>query len=164
MDDIISQTKAEYLRTKDRLIKVLSVTPDDKINWSPTPTSRTPIQVAAHCADAIHLVVDNILKERPFPFSGFSEFDASMRAAELPFTTREQTLELLEKNSHEFFAFIDGLTPEALGTTVKSFLGELPMTVAIGIPTEHTRAHIAQIEYLQTIWGDRDWHMTPPAA
>ena len=159
MDDIISQTKAEYIRTKGRLIKVLSATPDEKINWSPAPTSRSPIQLAAHSADAVHLVVDVILKEGPFPYSGFPEFDASMRATELPFTTREQTLELLEKNSREFFAFLDSLTPEALTTTVKSFLGEMPMTIAIGIPTEHTRAHIAQIEYLQTIWGDRDWHM-----
>ena len=34
------------------------------------------------------------------------------------------------------------------------------MSVAITLPADHMRGHIAQIEYIQTIWGDYDWHVS----
>ena len=38
-------------------------------------------------------------------------------------------------------------------------LEPMPVAVVITFPTFHTRSHIPQIEYIQTIYGDRDWHM-----
>ena len=46
MNEVIEEAKAEYLQAKERLIKALATTPDDRINWSPSPTSRTPIRDA----------------------------------------------------------------------------------------------------------------------
>jgi hypothetical protein len=34
------------------------------------------------------------------------------------------------------------------------------MAMAITFPADHMRGHTAQIDYLQTIWGDHDWHMS----
>ena len=159
MEDIISQTKAEFVRAKERMAHALATTPDDRINWSPSPTARTPIQEVAHGAGAISGIL-GMLNGKPFPYSSVAEFDTALRAAEGEFTTREQVLSLLEQNSADYLAWLDALTPERLASTVQSPFGPTPsMAVAITFPTYHLQNHIAQMDYIQTIYGDHDWHM-----
>ena len=66
MQDIISQAKAELIRAKDRMTRALATTPDDKINWSPSPTARTPIQEVAHSVMAVS-GIQGMLTGKPFP-------------------------------------------------------------------------------------------------
>ena len=33
------------------------------------------------------------------------------------------------------------------------------MSVGITFPAYHTHGHVAQMDYIQTIYGDQDWHM-----
>ena len=53
MDSTISGFAANMIRPKDQMSKVLPTTPDDRINWSPSPSSMTPIQIVAHAAGSI---------------------------------------------------------------------------------------------------------------
>ena len=159
MEDTISQTKAEFVRAKERMAHALATTPDDKINWSPSPTARTPIQEVAHAARSIS-GIQGMLDGQPFPFSGIVEFDTTMRTAEREYTSREQVLSLLEQNSAEYLAWLDALTPERLAATVQFPFGPAPsLAVAITFPAYHLQNHIAQMDYIQTIYGDQDWHM-----
>ena len=158
MEDIISQTKADFVRTKEQMARALATTPDDKLNWSPSPMARTVVQLAAHAAMAVS-GIQGWLTGKPFPFADTAEFDAAMRADEKAFTTREQALSVLEQNSAEYLTWLDGLTSEQLGSTLSLFFGPIPMTVGITLPAEHMRGHIAQMDYIQTISGDHDWHM-----
>ena len=86
MQDTLGQTKAEFLRAKERLARTLATTPDERINWSPSPTARTPIQQAAHCAQSIS-GIQGMLSGKPFPYTNMAEFDAALRAGEKEFTT-----------------------------------------------------------------------------
>ena len=74
MQDTLNQTKAEFLRAKERLCHTLATTPDERINWSPSPTARTPIQQVAHCAQSIS-GIQGMLAGKPFPYAGIAEFD-----------------------------------------------------------------------------------------
>jgi len=162
MEDIVSQTKAEYQRTRERLALLLSNTPDDKLNWAPSSTARTAVQLVAHSAEAV-ANIQTMLQGDHFEFNGTSDMDNRLRASERQYTTREQASALLDKNSAAFLAFLDGLTPETLAGTVKAFFGEVPMSMAVNFPRLHMQDHVAQLEYLQTIWGDVDWYSPLPS-
>lgn len=158
MEDIISQAKAEFVRAKDRIAHALATTPEGKINWSPSPTARTPVQLVAHGAMAI-AGIQGMLVGKPFPYANPAEMDAALRLAEKEFTTREQALELLERNSAEYVTWLDSVTPEQIASTVQSPFGPFAMAVAITFAADHLRGHTAQIDYIQTICGDLDWHI-----
>jgi len=162
MEQIIEQAKAEFINSKERLVQALANTPDDRVNWSPAPTARTPIQQVAHAALAIPGLID-LLMGKPFEFTSSSELDQALRATEKQFETREQVLELLERNSCAYLAWMDMLTPEQLNSTFAFPLARTPMQVPIHVGITfvagHMRNHVAQIEYIQTIYGDRDWYM-----
>lgn len=158
MEDIISQAKAELGRAKDRMAFMLAHTPDDKLNWSPSPTARTPLQVAAHAAAANGYIRD-LIAGKPFPFATLAEADAAGREHEKQYATREQVLALLEQTTADYSAWLDTLTPEQVGGMVTLPFATLPMAVAITLPADHLRGHTAQINYIQTCYGDFDWYM-----
>lgn len=159
MEDIISQAKAELVRTKDQMAHALATTPDDRINWSPSSTARTPVQQVGHGANSLP-GIQGMLTGKPFPYKSIAEFEAALRAADAEFTGREQVLALLEKNTSEYLAWLDTVTPSQLAATVQPPFGPpVPMAVAVTFAAYHLRAHVAQMDYIQTIYGDRDWHM-----
>jgi hypothetical protein len=158
MEEISSQAKAEFVRAKERMAHNLATTPDDKINWSPAPTARTPIQLVAHGAMGT-AGIQGMLMGKPFPYSSFAEMDTALRVQEKEFTTREQALDLLEKTSAEYLQWLDTLTAEQLASTVQAPFGSIPMVIGITLPADHLRNHCGQIDYVQTICGDLDWHM-----
>lgn len=154
----INEAKAEFLRAKERLAKDLATTPDDKINWSPSATARTPIECVAHAAISIGGMQKWISGE-PFQFKGVDELDAYSRSEEAKYKTREAVLKTLNENTDNFINWLDSLTPEQLSSTFHAPFGDFPMAAAITFPADHLRNHCGQIEYIQTIYGDRDWHM-----
>jgi len=157
--ETIERAKAEFLRVKEMMIQALAATPDDRINWLPAPTARTPIQQVAHAAAAVKNVHE-ILNSRPFQITNTAEADKSFREWEKQFTTRESVLQMFEENCAEYSAWLDALTPEALNATVELPFGSgfAPVSAALSFAPNHTTWHTAQIHYMQTIYGDLDWH------
>jgi len=158
--EFIHNTKAEFLQAKEGIVKALATTPDERINWAPSPTARTPIQQVAHAAAAIGYITGT-LGGSPFATPTTEEADRDFREWEQQFSTREQVLQLLDKNADAFIAWLEGVTPELLETSVPMpfNLGMAPIRALIEAPAGHTRGHTAQIEYIQTIYGDQDWHL-----
>jgi hypothetical protein len=70
-------------------------------------------------------------------------------------------LYLLHENGDAFLAWLDALSPERLSSFVQmpSVPEPLPFLVGLTFPAMQMRFHTAQIEYIQTIYGDRDWHL-----
>jgi len=155
---IVEDAKAEYNRAKDRLTKAFNTTPDDKINWSPAPTARTPLNQVAHAAMAV-AGIQKMFNGAPMPFENINEMDAQWRKEEKQYTTRDQVMDLLNQNSDAYIAWMDSLTPDQVQSTLKAPFGEFPMASAITWPADHLRNHAGQIEYIQTCYGDMDWHM-----
>jgi len=154
----VEAAKAEFTRAKDRLAKAYASTPDDKINWSPTPTSRTPTEVAAHGAMSIS-GMQGWLAGQPFPFESMAALDEFCRKEEKNFTKREAVIGLLDEKSNKFLTFLDSLSQEKLNSMFETQMGTFPMMSAITFPADHIRGHAAQIDYIQTIYGDREMHM-----
>ncbi len=158
MEDTISQAKAEFVRAKERLALTLAATPDDRIHWSPSPTARTLLQQVGHAAKTT-LIIRDLLTGQPLRFASISEAAAAAREADKAFTSRQQVLDLLDQTSAEYLAWLDTLSPEQIGSTVSMPFGQTPMAAGITLPADHLRNHAAQMDYMQTIYGDHVWHM-----
>ena len=158
MDNVIISTIADLTQAKDNLVRVLENTPEDKINWSPAETARTPIQVVAHSAFALGHISD-LLNGSPFPASTKAEADKCFIEAEKAYTNRGDVLDLLDVNYHKLVNTLHAIKPGDLEKEIDLPFGMPPIQLqyAIGIGSIHTRTHTAQLEYLQTIYGDRNW-------
>ena len=160
MQDTIGQVKADFLRARADMERALAETPDDRINWSPSLTSRTPLAIAAHMAFTVKSI-NEMMDGTPYPAETTAIADKEFLDWERHFTTREKVLALLDANSSAYIAWLDALTPEQFESTVRApfNLGSVPVSVAIAFPAGQLRWHTAQIHYIQTIYGDRDWHL-----
>ncbi|MDQ2687772.1 MAG: DinB family protein [Armatimonadota bacterium] len=155
----VEQAKAEFLRAKEAITQALATTPDDRINWSSAPTARTPIECVAHAAFVVK-GLHGVLNGQPLAASDPVEADRGLREWEKQFHTRDAVLSLLEQNSADYVAWLDALTPERLASMVEMPFnsGPAPMIVGLTLIPGHMNWHTAQVNYIQTIYGDRDWH------
>jgi hypothetical protein len=160
MNQEIQESRANFTAAKDRLTQAFATTSDDRINWSPSATARTPVHLVAHAAGAVKNL-HNTLDGRTFPAPNPAVADKEFLEWEQQFSTREQVLEVLEKNSRAYLEWLDALDPERLDTMVKMpfGFGELPMRLVLTFQAFHMQDHTSQLVYLQTIYGDRDWHI-----
>ncbi len=143
----------------EQFLKTFSFVPDDKLNWTPSPTAKSAIRIAAHTAIYAG-VFAKMIRERKLPFGDeIPEFVARIDAAEEALTSRAEMESLFRKNTDEALAALDTLTPEAIGMTLDTSLGwTVPMTRLMMLPGTHAFSHAAQIDYLQTCWGDQEVH------
>lgn len=160
MNDRIQNAKAEFLQAKGGLLHALSTTADDRLDWSPSPTARSPLHQVVHAARSIGNI-HGFLDGRPFDVPTPEEADRGFREFERTITRRDEAVSLLESYADAFVAWLDALAPERLGAMVTTpfGMGEVPTELAITFPALHTRWHHAQIDYIQTVYGDLDWHM-----
>ncbi|WP_025229341.1 DinB family protein [Fimbriimonas ginsengisoli] len=160
MAEVIQRAKQEFEQSRGRMMGLLKDTPDDKLNWSPSPTARSPLAIVAHAGIAVHNITE-MLQGRPFGASTSAIADKGFRKEEQEFTSRDEVVALFEKNAAAYVAWIDTLTEEGLNDPITFPFGLGTGTVLHGLTAaaRHTEAHIAQLEYVQTIYGDQDWHM-----
>ena len=152
-----SNLKENFQQRASRLAKGLATTPDDRINWSPAATARTPVEIVAHVASVIS-TFHEVMMGAPFPDIQMDSFDAILRQSEAQFKTRESAASLLEKNSEAYAQWLEQLSPEALETEVQFPFGKFPLPAAMEMLNDHIVNHCGQLDYIQTIYGDRVWH------
>lgn len=160
MDTFVAACKDSAVWGMEHLLKVLSFVPDDKLDWSPSPTAKSALRVAAHAA-VYAPVFAEMIRERKLPAVGdeIPAFVARMQAAEEAITDRTETDRVFRQGTQEVLAALDTLTPEDIAISLDSGMGwSMPMTFLIKLPGVHAAGHAAQIDYLQTCWGDQEVH------
>jgi hypothetical protein len=158
MNAKVAPVKAEFEQTKGRLLKNLAVTPDDKLNWSPSPTARTPLEIAFHSAESIALLHSALSGQITMPPLTTEQMDSYSREKEKTAITRDEVVKLIEDSSASYIAWLETVDDDTLAGIWNTPFGEFPIAVGITFPTYHTASHVAQLEYIQTIYGDRIWH------
>jgi hypothetical protein len=157
MQEIIGQAKQSIVMGKERFLKTFSFVPDDKLTWSPTPSSKSALRIAAHIGISNQGMAGVVRGEKP-PFSSMAELFAMIDAEEQKITTRDAAVQLIEASTNSALAALDALTPEQLGGAAGLPGMEMPMAQFIMIIGMHMSNHAAQIDYLQTTWGDLENH------
>jgi hypothetical protein len=155
----IQESKQVFQMSIDRLKRIFESTPDERLLWSPAPTARTPLAQVVHAATSIHHVHTAMMGTR-YATPTTAEADAEFLALEQGFTKREDALALLEKNSKAYLDWLDQLPEEMLSDMVPLpfDLGEAPLQFMLLMPAWHTNDHAAQMDYIQTCYGDRSWN------
>lgn len=155
----IDESKAIFQLSVDRIKRILDSTPDDRLLWSPVETARTPLAQVVHAANSIRNIHQAMMGNR-YTTPTREEADAEFLALEQKVTTREEALALLDTNSNAYVAWLDQLTPDHLTDTVPLpfDLGSAPLEFMLIMPAWHTNDHAAQMDYIQTCYGDRRWN------
>lgn len=157
MSELIGAAKMQIGITKSRLLDTFAHVPDDKLTWSPDPKSKSPLRIAAHAAVTNRHFASMARGNAPTA-SSVEEFAALQESEEIALATREQVVAALEESTAGLLTAIDGITPEQLAGSTQVAGRALPTKVFIFLGARHLDGHAAQIDYLQTTWGDQVNH------
>lgn len=160
MQDKINQYKAEFEQAVRGVKHALATTPENLLTWSPSKTSRSPLQVAAHIAIGGRDMLGN-LTGNTFAIQTTEEAEKFHRERDSKVETLAECNELLDALVTDYSKWLDGLTESSLNEMMKLpfGMGEIPVGLGITFMPFHVHWHTAQINYIQTIYGDHDWHM-----
>ncbi len=139
-------------------MRAFAKVPEDRLHWSPSPTARSPLAIVAHCALSLGFIGE-LLAGTPYAAPTTAQADAEHLQRERTITTRAQALDLWNANLTRFIAQLEAMNEEDMAKMVllPFGLGSAPMAYMVGVAAIHTREHLAQLEYLQTVYGDREW-------
>ncbi len=138
-------------------LRNFSHVPDDKLNWSPAPTAKSPLRIAAHTALYAGRFA-KMIRERRLPVpENLADWIAEQVAEEVAITSREEMEALFRQGTAEVLEALDTLTLEEVGMTLDSGQGwSMSMKFLMDLPSIHTNFHTGQIDYLQTCWDDQE--------
>lgn len=156
VDDRVTAAKESAVQGMDYFLRNFSFVPDDKLTWTPTPTAKSAIRIAAHTALYAGRFAKMIREQQIPQVDNLTEWLVQRDAEEVAITCRREMEAIFRKGTEEVLAALDGLPQEALGTTLDSGVGfSMSMTHVISLPGWHATLHSGQIDYLQTCWDDQ---------
>jgi hypothetical protein len=105
--------------------------------------------------------IEQQLRGIPFEIPNSTEAQKAFHLHDAQFTDRASVRDYLIQNAAKYAAYLDSLTPEMLEQPCQLpfGLGYASVGYFMTMVGLHTMAHTAQVEYIQTIYGDHDWHM-----
>lgn len=157
MEDLVASYKKSAVDGMEMFLRNFSHVPDDKLTWTPTPTAKSAIRVAAHTALYAGRFA-RMIRDRKLPGGdNLAEWLAQVNAEEVAITSRAEMESIFRRGTDEVIAALDSLTPEAIAASLDSGQGwSMPMTTLMSLPGWHATLHTGQIDYLQTCWDDQE--------
>ncbi|HWD41447.1 MAG TPA: DinB family protein [Fimbriimonas sp.] len=155
----IDQCKQNLMMGKSRLLMTLSFVPEDKLAYQPCETAKSAIAIAAHVALSNYFFASMIRGENPWEGIDMEKMQAERKQKEAALDTREKVAEELEKSTALVASALDGITDEVYTSVLQTPVMTAPMGFFMTIPGRHMDNHASQIDYLQTMWGDMEWHI-----
>lgn len=155
--DEIAASKKEAVQGMEMFLRNFSHVPDDKLTWTPTPTAKSALRIAAHTAlYAGRFAAMLRAKELP-KVENLEEWLAQRNAEEAAIKTREEVERVFRAGTDEVLDVLDAMTSEDIALTLDSGQGwTAPMTWLMHLTGWHATLHNGQIDYLQTCWDDQE--------
>jgi hypothetical protein len=154
--DQIESAKQRAVSGMHLFLRNFAHVPDDKLDWTPTPTSKSALRIAAHTALYAGRFAAMIRDRRLPKPDNLEAWLAERDAEEIAVTTREEMERIFRQGTAEVLEALDSLTAEDIGLTLDSGQGwTAPMTQLMALPGWHATLHLGQIDYLQTCWDDQ---------
>lgn len=125
-------------------------TPDDKVDHRPSETCRTALKIAAHVAVANEHFA-SVLRGEPQEHSDFPSIVAAQLAKEAILNSREEVERRLSASNDAILDALDKVDPSVVEANPQ-------LGFYVSAPAYHIANHAAQIDYLQTTWGDHENH------
>jgi hypothetical protein len=137
------------------LAHFVSTTPDDKLTWKPSadPSSKT--------RDILDMVSESIGANRMMAAMVRGETPKGDLHAAAPAMTSEQAQDELRASAKEFGDALRAADESILGVTYTTPFGPMPGYAIIAMPASNMDYHSGQVNYVQRLYGDIDFHMPP---
>lgn len=157
MDPRIELSKKSAVDNMELFLRNFSKVPDDRLTWTPTPTSKSAIRIAAHTALYAGRFAQ-MIRERALPkVENLDQWLAQRNAEEELLTSRAEVEAVFRAGTAQVISALESLTPEEIESTLDSGQGwQMSMIWVMGLPGWHSTLHTGQIDYLQTCWGDQE--------
>jgi len=159
VESLVASYKKFAVEGMEQFLTTFSFVPDDKLTWTPVPTAKSAIRIAAHTALYAGRFASMIATRKP-PFGdNLAAWIAQRNAEEAAITNRADIEIIFRKGTAEVLAALDSLTQEAIEAPLDFGVGfSPPMKFLMNLPGTHAIAHAAQIDFLQTCWDDQVVH------
>lgn len=157
MIDPVEQAKQITRDGKQRFLNTFAFVSDDKLTWTPSPTAKSALRIAAHVGVSNQALL-GVFSDQPMPKMSGAELHALGERLEAAVKTREQAVALIEETTEAVVAALDKVTPDQVGKMVETPFITAPLGFFMTLFGAHMSQHAAQIDYLQTIWGDEAFH------
>ena len=141
----------------EMFLRNFSKVPDDRLTWTPTPTAKPAIQIAAHTALYAGRFAQ-MIRDRALPkVENLDEWLAERSKEEAAITTRAEVESIFRQGTAEVLEALDTLTSEDIESSLDSGQGwQMSMIWVMGLPGWHATLHTGQIDFLQTCWDDQE--------
>src|SRR5437588_4932810 len=101
LESLVASCKESAVWGMEHFLMVFSFVPDDKLTWTPTPTSKSAIRIAAHTALYAGRFA-RMIKDRKLPASDdLTEWLAHRDAEEAAVTCRTEIASIFRKGTDE---------------------------------------------------------------
>lgn len=154
MDDLIAQCKSRTIAAMEMFLRNLSHVPVERLEWSPSPTAKSSLQIAAHVAGYSGAFA-SIIRTGEFPAT-VEEFMTPIQLAIDGVRSVVEAESVLRLGTTETLDALDSVTPERIKSSLESPIGPTPFLFFMTLPSVHLTLHTGQIDYLQTCWGDQE--------
>lgn len=157
MEQLVASCKESAIEGMEYFLRNFSHVPDDKLNWTPTPTAKSALRIAAHTALYAGRFAQMMRDRKLLTPDNLAEWLAERNAEEVAVTSRAEVETIFRKGTEEVLAALDLLTPEEIRLKLDSGQGwSMPMTFLMKLPGFHATLHAGQIDFLQTCWDDQE--------
>lgn len=155
--ELVAQAKKLIDQSSGYLLHTFSFVPDEKLNWTPSPTAKSALRIVAHCAVSNESMA-KIIRNEPVPRMPMDEMMKFMNDAETALGTREKAVEALKRSVQTVHSALDTVNEGNVNSNPNSPFGSFPMMFWMFLPGSHLNGHAYQIDYIQTIYGDLEFH------
>lgn len=159
METISAQAKQAADRGYQRLLATFAAVPDEKLAYRPADSCKSAIEIVAHVGFANQSIADALAGRAVPSYKSLEAMAEATKPMLATIKTRQQALDLLANSIISVHASLDAVTPEKLNQEVEMPFGKIPMHFVVLAPGMHMSSHAAQIDYIQTMWGDQQNHM-----
>lgn len=153
----IEAAKESAVSGMDYFLRNFAHVPDDKLLWTPTPTAKSALRIAAHTALYAGRFAKMIADRRLPAVESLDSWLAERNAEEEAITDRVSMESVFRAGTEEVLMALSGLTDSDLDLVLDSGQGwTISMSRVIQFPGWHATVHAGQIDFLQTCWGDQE--------
>lgn len=142
----------------DSFLRTFSAVPDDKITWRPLGQGRSALDLLGDAAQVTGLAAELAASrgENKPTYEKYQNLKTE-RAA----WTKDDALRVLEANAQKFYSAVAQLSDEELAQPLATEIGggqTITLSVWLTMVNRSFISRFAQVNYIQTLYGDFDSH------
>jgi hypothetical protein len=141
------------------IFRAARAVPADKVEWRPLGEGRSVLDILQECAQSPQWITGLVLNKK-FPDVSPEEM-AKGREARKQWKTIDDCENASRENCSALYAAIREVPESEFGLIVHLPFGggiDLPLMAVMGLHYWNTVYHSGQVNYIQTLYGDKDMH------